>query len=38
MTIEIPNYDTLEIERIVFDYNGTLATGGRINIQTNALL
>ncbi|NKQ41418.1 MAG: haloacid dehalogenase [Sulfurovum sp.] len=38
MTIEIPNYDTLEIENIVFDYNGTLATGGSIDIETGALL
>ncbi len=29
--IDIPGRDTLEIENIVFDYNGTLAVNGKIN-------
>jgi len=37
-TIEIPNYKKLQIENIVFDYNGTLAEGGRINDATKELL
>ncbi len=37
-TIDIPNYKKLQIENIVFDYNGTLAEGGRINDTTKELL
>jgi len=28
MPVEIPGYGTLDIEHLVFDYNGTLADGG----------
>ncbi len=30
MKIEIPNYDTYNIKKIAFDFNGTLATGGNV--------
>ena len=30
MTIEIPDYKTLELEYLVVDYNGTLAVDGEI--------
>ena len=28
--IEIPNYNTFDIKKIAFDFNGTLATGGKV--------
>lgn len=34
ITIDIPGRDTLQIENIVFDYNGTLATDGTISQET----
>ncbi|MFN2364747.1 MAG: hypothetical protein ABR596_10630, partial [Halarsenatibacteraceae bacterium] len=30
MQIEIPNYNTFDIKKIAFDFNGTLATGGKV--------
>ena len=38
MLFNIPNYDNLEIENIVFDYNGTLANGGSVDLKTKELL
>ncbi len=38
MKIEIPNYSNLDIQNIVFDYNGTLASGGRVLSETKNLL
>ncbi len=38
MLFKIPNYANLEIENIVFDYNGTLAVNGAVNIRTKELL
>jgi soluble P-type ATPase len=37
-TIDIPNYKRLEIKNIVFDYNGTLANGGKVANSTKELL
>jgi soluble P-type ATPase len=36
--IEIPHFKDLEIENILFDYNGTLATDGHLKTETKALL
>jgi len=36
--IDIPNYNKLEIEHIVLDYNGTLASGGKVLEDTKKLL
>jgi len=36
--IEIPHYKNMEIENILFDYNGTLATDGEVKEETKALL
>ena len=36
--IDIPNYTKLEIEHIVLDYNGTLASGGRVQEKTKEVL
>jgi soluble P-type ATPase len=36
--IEIPHFKNLEIENILFDYNGTLATDGYLKTETEALL
>ena len=38
MLFKIPNYADLEIEHIVFDYNGTLAVNGVVNSATKELL
>ena len=38
MKIDIPHYGELDIQNIVFDYNGTLASGGRVSPQTRKLL
>ncbi len=38
MLIEIPDYANLEIENIVFDYNGTLAFNGSVNDKTKEIL
>ena len=38
MLFDIPNYRTLEIENIVFDYNGTLAFNGSVNDKTKEIL
>lgn len=38
MLFKIPNYADLEIEHIVFDYNGTLATNGALSNTTKDLL
>jgi len=38
MTIEIPNYRTLELTHLVLDYNGTLAKDGRLIEENKALL
>lgn len=31
MKIKIPNYNTFDINKIAFDFNGTLATGGEVS-------
>ena len=36
--IDIPNYGKLEIEHIVLDYNGTLASGGKVQEKTKEVL
>ena len=36
--IDIPNYDKLTIEHIVLDYNGTLASGGKVLESTKEIL
>ncbi|WP_294954789.1 haloacid dehalogenase [Sulfurovum sp.] len=36
--IEIPHFKNLEIENILFDYNGTLATDGHLKPETGLLL
>ncbi|SFV69677.1 HAD family hydrolase, a [hydrothermal vent metagenome] len=36
--IEIPHFKNLEIENILFDYNGTLATDGHLKPKTGLLL
>ncbi len=38
MTLEIPAYKTLNIQNIVFDYNGTLAIGGAVEDEVRVLL
>ena len=38
MLFKIPNYANLEIENIVFDYNGTLALNGVVRVATRELL
>ena len=38
MLFKIPNYADLEIENIVFDYNGTLAVNGVVSVATKELL
>ena len=38
MLFKIPNYADLNIENIVFDYNGTLAVNGVLNKATKELL
>ena len=38
MVIEIPNYADFNIENIVFDYNGTLASNGGLNSSSIELL
>ena len=38
MKIDIPYYGQLNIRNIVFDYNGTLASGGRVSPRTRELL
>ncbi len=38
MNLKIPNFKDLEIENIVFDYNGTLAKDGLITQKTAKLL
>ena len=38
MLFKIPNYANLEIENIVFDYNGTLAVNGIVSPKTKELL
>ncbi len=30
MKIDIPNYDSLELDKIVFDFNGTIAEDGKL--------
>ncbi|HHU31468.1 MAG: HAD family hydrolase [Zhaonellaceae bacterium] len=34
ITIDIPGRDILQIENVVFDYNGTLATDGTVSKET----
>ena len=36
--IEIPNYNTLELEHVVLDYNGTIAKDGQLKEEVKALL
>ena len=36
--IDIPNYNKLEIKNIILDYNGTLASGGKVLDDTKELL
>ena len=36
--IDIPNYKELTVEHIVLDYNGTLASGGRVQEKTKEIL
>ncbi len=36
--IEIPHFGNIDIENILFDYNGTLATDGHLNPETERLL
>ena len=36
--IEIPHYQNLKIEKILFDYNGTLAVDGYLKEETKVLL
>ena len=38
MLIEIPNYANLDIENIVFDYNGTLAFNGVVDEKSKTIL
>ena len=38
MLFDIPNYRALEIESILFDYNGTLAFNGSVNEKTKEIL
>ncbi len=38
MTIEIPHYSTLHLKHLVLDYNGTLATDGRLIKEVKPLL
>ena len=37
-TINIPNYANLEIKNLVLDYNGTIATNGKIEDETKHYL
>jgi len=38
MQITIPHYATLQISNVLFDYNGTLAGGGRVSASVKAQL
>ncbi len=38
MKLSIPNYKDLDIKKVVFDYNGTLASGGSVADEVRILL